>query len=200
MMDFFVLEERDRFSREAARSCFYSIVKPFNLAPCEEICPVCKAVCGPQVWLPPRRINASQSDCGDLILGVAFELVVSEKFREAYMAAGLNGLKDFASVEVEEIKDARYYAARPQITCTRLDELASGVAWEIEPVCSNCRLGALSKLERVVVDESTWDGSDVFMGTGLYGVKLVTERFVEVVRAANLTNFAFVPANEFSIP
>lgn len=199
-MNFSVLEERDRFARKGVGSCFYDIEDPLNTGPCQEVCPVCQAVCGPQVWLPPRTISSSRRSCGDLLTGVAFELVVSGRFRDAYRAAGLSGLSDFGPVLLTKGERGDYYAARPKITFTRLDERASGVEWEIEPTCDNCRLGVVSKLERVVVDGGTWDGSDIFMGTGLYGVKLVTERFVEVVRAAGLSNFVFVPADQFSKP
>lgn len=199
-MNFFVLEERDRFSREGAGRCFYDIEDPLHLEPGRDVCPACHAVCGPQVWLPPRTIRPSGRACGDLLTGVAFELVVSETFRDAYLAAGLSGLSDFGPVLLTRGKHDNYFAARPKITFTRLNERASGVEWEQEPSCDNCGLGVVSKLERAVIDERTWDGSDIFMGTGLYGVKLVTERFVGMVRDADLSNFDFVPAGEFSKP
>ncbi len=199
-MKFWILEERDRFIREGDDSCYYSIIEPLNLADCPIICPVCQAVCCPRYWLPPRRIEFSKSGCGDLILGVAFELVVSEDFREVYKTKGLTGISDFGSVEVAEISRPAYLAARPNVTFAHLDEAASGVIWEQEPVCNHCRLGVISRLDSVVLDESTWDGSDLFMATGLYGIKLATDRFVEVVKDANLTNFVFVPASEYSIP
>jgi hypothetical protein len=53
-------------------------------------------------------------------------------------------------------------------------------------------------MTRVIIDESTWDGSDIFMGTGLYGVKLVTDRAVAAIQEAKLSNFVFVPAEEYS--
>jgi hypothetical protein len=147
------------------------------------------------VWLDPRKIHTSRPQCGDLILGVAFELVVSKRFEEAYSAAGLTGILSFGLIGSGQ---GHYYAARPKITFTVLDEEASGVIWEQEPTCHKCRLGAISQMTRVIIDESTWDGSDIFMGTGLYGVKLVTDRAVAAIQEAKLSNFVFVPAEEYS--
>lgn len=196
-MTFWILDERDRFTREGEKVCFYEIESPLNAGPPDVTCPVCHAVAAPGVWRAPRRIRLSKDDCGDLILGVAFEIVVSARFRDVFTKAGLTGITDFGALEIGGKRSAEYYAARPKIAFTRLNESASGVVWRVEPQCSHCRLGAIERVNQVVLDETTWDGSDIFMATGLYSLKIVSEKFVQTVRDAKLTNVVLVEASHY---
>jgi hypothetical protein len=193
-MKFWVLDERDRYSRETPLSCFYEVVEPFVLEDCTQVCPACRKVTCPRL---------SSSSCGDLVLGSSFELVVSQAFVVAFEAAGLRGVDSLRPINMiskskKPVISPRYFAARPAISFTRIDEKASRFVWEVPPDCPHCRLGFNASFARVVVDESTWDGNDVFMATGLYGVKLVSDRFVRTVRDAGLTNFVFVDSDDFS--
>lgn len=205
-MRFWVVEQRDTYSRAENRTCAYDPLQPFNLADCPTICPVCQRICCPRAWLPPFRALLTNSNCGDLILGTPFEWLVSEKFKAVYYGSKLTGIDNFQPVDHLEIKkeahsslSLHYFVARPRISFTVLDEAASGVIWEEPlPSCNKCRLGSRASIKRVVVNESSWDASDVFMATGFYGRKLVSERFVDAIEAAKLTNFVLVPAEEYT--
>jgi hypothetical protein len=207
-LKFWILEERDIFTREQGGTCFYEIEKPFNLGECPAVCPKCGSISGPRVWLPPYNVRFSKPECGDLIMGVGFELIVSERFRQVYLSSGLNGLSDFHLIDNLKISGQKkkpsqvsnYYIVRPKITYTVLDEAASGLRWEKLTGCNYCRLGIRSGVKIVVVREDSWDGSDIFMATGFYSNKLVTGRFVKAIEQANLTNFVFVSADEYSEP
>jgi hypothetical protein len=198
-LNFWILEDRDVYSRETPESCWYKPQQPLNLQDPAVVCPSCARECAPQVWSTPRTARASKNQCGDILLGPLFELIVSERFRGLYVDAGLTGLSEFGSVQILGLRDARYYAVRPVVAFTYLDESASGVVWGQAPVCDHCHLGTIRKLDRVVIDPKTWGGSDIFMATGLYGRIVVTGKFVDTVQKGRLTNFAFVPTAEYSI-
>lgn len=205
-MRFWILKEWDKYTRELTGTCVYDRVEPSNLGDCPVVCPNCKKVCGPMVWLPPYNVRLSKPKYGDLVLGPGFELLVSENFKKIYLNSGLSGLPEFHSIDnlmvsglsKKSRKIPTYYIVRPNILFTVLDEIASGLVWKKPPDCDYCRLGVRAEIKKVVVNQDSWEGKDIFMATGLYSLILVTERFVEVVQKANLTNFFFVPADQFS--
>jgi hypothetical protein len=54
--------------------------------------------------------------------------------------------------------------------------------------------GQLRRFERIIVEEGSWSGEDVFVARGLPGVILVTSRFEEMCRINGMKNANFVLA------
>ncbi|MCP4361916.1 MAG: hypothetical protein GY796_28220 [Chloroflexi bacterium] len=52
-------------------------------------------------------------------------------------------------------------------------------------------------ISKIVVDESTWLGQDIFIARGLYGLVLVSEKFKQMTESENLTNIQLVPTLSF---
>lgn len=196
-MKFWVLEERDTFLRDGPSVCDLQKLEPLNVEPSGAVCPHCGAALEPGIWMPPRRARPSKTACGDLILGGGFEVVLSTDAVEQFDRDQVSGLATTGPVEMVPATHRPYLATRPRVTITRLDEAASNLRWKRPPTCDVCRLGVRESVDRVVIDVSTWDGSDIFVASGFFGAKIVTERFVECIHRHGLTNFVFVPAEEY---
>lgn len=197
-MIFSVLDQRDTFSRAGENSCSFEQIEPINLAPSLASCPSCRDVLEPSHWRSPCTVRMSSTKCGDLVQGATFELVVSDRVSVAFVESGLTGLVSFERIHSTPEMLTGYSAARPRVTVTRLDEQRSGVRWRRPPRCDVCRLGVRSGIERVVLDEETWDGSDVFMASSFYGRIIVTQRFVDWTGDLELTNFKFISSLDYS--
>jgi hypothetical protein len=152
----------------------------------------------PLAWKAPCKALVSGEDCGDLLLGSAFEVIVSERVYAAYIADDLRGLASFERAHVVPRQSREYYVTRPRVTLTRLDGHRSGVRWKRPPTCELCMLGVRDGIDGIFLDESTWDGSDIFVASSLPGVIIVTERFVDWVADHQFSNFSFVSVDEYA--
>src|SRR5690242_8469619 len=116
MANFSVLQERDTIARRGEYVCQYDIEQPHVVQQSDLRCPVCNAIAAPAVWMPPRKgkIETKGVECGDLLLGVAYELVVSAEFRNVYMKANLSGLTGFEPMEVTGAQ-REYFTSRPKV-------------------------------------------------------------------------------------
>jgi hypothetical protein len=197
-MLWWILEERDRYLRSGDHACFFEQLEPLVLEASTATCPRCGSLLEPAIWQPPCKARVSSRTCGDLIQGAAFELVVSTAVHKAFLDDGLSGLVSFHALEPHPRLPNSYVVARPRVTPTGLDENRSGVRWRRPPTCELCRLGVRESVERVVIREANWDGSDIFMASGFYGAKIVTKRFVDWVNDHGFTNFRFIPSEEYA--
>jgi hypothetical protein len=124
---------------------------------------------------------------------------VSSRFVDRFAASSLSGLS-FSSEPIQFVDRDRgsFFMAYPKCTRTLIDELASGIVIDDMRACDKCRVMATDKIDRIVLLESTWDGSDIFKLGSLFGVILVSQRFVDFVDRHELTNFQFIPQAEYS--
>jgi hypothetical protein len=134
------------------------------------------------------------------------DFLVSEAFRTAFLEADLKGLSQFIQVSVLSHKPhvslpghpARYYRTIPVIGGARVDPVASGVEWKGDepPICDYCLQGGgvIERWQRVVLDEQTWTGADVFVPFGLSSVLMVSEKFYAWAEPRRFRNLLFVPA------
>ena len=92
-----------------------------------------------------------------------------------------------------------YWLASIQRSRAALDETTAGVVRDEAPMCEECRIGGIVKrVRRIVLQEDTWPGEDVFFARGLPGTILVSERFKRLCEDNNLANCALVAAEDFS--
>lgn len=169
-------------------------------------CISCGVAIGSLRWLSPYYVTLTPGKIGDLCTD-GDEILVSRRFRTAWESSGLSGFS-FSVEPVQIVRrpkaDARrpieLLVAEPCFAYVRLDEAASGLVVDRLLGCDHCRVASRQKVDRLRLDASTWRGEDVFRPTGLYGVVLVTERFVAFVREHGFTNFHFVHQNDFREP
>jgi hypothetical protein len=144
------------------------------------------------VAIPPYRVRLETwgVDFGDLVFWMS-DFLVSKRFRDSYLASALTNIGDFENVEVLSCRKYRklrgelpsYYRAMPKIGSARIDPEASEIEWGDgkQPECNVCLSGAgvIKRWKRIVIDESSWNGDDVFYPFGLTGSLVVTKRFAD---------------------
>ena len=148
-MDFWIIEERDTYLRTGQNVCHVENLEPLNIEPSNRKCPACGAVLEPGLWMAPRKAHPSAANCGDLLLGGGFELILSTNTRDHFVADGISGFVSFDPVEMIPPAANAYVAARPHVAVTRLDEKASNLRWRRAPTCDVCRLGVRERVEVV---------------------------------------------------
>ena len=165
-------------------------------------CSSCQAKIGTLQWQPPFHLKFTTNVFGDLCTD-GQDLLLSRQFREVCDQAKLRGI-EFAPEEVSVRANTNpaidYRVLRIQNVITRLDEQASGLVVSKLVGCQLCRVAARERVDRIRVDESSWNGLDVFRPSGLYGAVLVTERFVEMISEYSLTNFHFIHQDDYREP
>lgn len=175
-------------------------------------CPICGGAIGGLEWLPPYRIKLSSSKpkkWGDFLWGAGFQLMVSHRFRDLYEIEDLQGItKFYPSAEVvrvgrNKIGDIpsslpKYSLVKIVWNAANLDDVKSDIERKIDRnPCNYCR-GAAKSFERVVIENGTWDGSDIFEARGLYGTIVVSERFKDIVDKYHLKNALFIPTEKYA--
>ena len=170
-------------------------------------CPKCGAFVGMRKPLPPYRVKLETwgEGFGDFAFWMD-DFLVSERFREAYATSEFRGLDVFESVEVLDCRKHRkfnddmpsYFRTMPNRGSAKIDPIASGIDWG-EPANARCDLclsgpGVLRRWRSVVIDESTWNGDDIFYAYGLPGSLIVSSRFANWAEKCEFRNLIFVEA------
>jgi hypothetical protein len=167
-------------------------------------CPQCNFPLTMREWLAPHRVDLEPwgKAYGDIDV-VGDGLVVFERFKDVFVENGLSGLSNFQPVEVAKVKFRRgrinnqppvYFKATITRSPTAVDQKASGYAWRHPSrCCPSCVFGGdgdLKRCERIVIDERTWNGDDIFWPHG--GTRImVSERFKSVCERYEILGVVF---------
>lgn len=161
-------------------------------------------------WLPPHRVTLElwTSRYGDIAFGPGSEMLFTSSLVDTFLQSGLTGLRLQGPVDVSRIlrrgaasvegPSPSYVCVLPELTHTKIDLAASGVETKEPASCSECQVGVLMRHARVVVDEKTWSGEDVFYARGLSGLVITSERFAAWFDRLHVNNGALIPASEYS--
>jgi hypothetical protein len=173
-------------------------------------CRQCGGVIGMKTWLPPYRVELEQYSeaLGDFAMGSGDEVLISERFAEAFRAEGLTGLLGFHSVEVLRVRRKRkglnkvpvprYYVVSPCFGRAAVDMARSRIRHEEPMTCSECRYVGPDSIHGFALEPGTWQGEDVFRPRGLPGRIVVSERFARFVERHGLTNMRLIPIEEYT--
>ncbi|WNG26411.1 hypothetical protein F0U62_22050 [Cystobacter fuscus] len=202
---FFVLEEGDVGS-------YYEVsfekAEPVNRADAPR-CQRCGDIIGLLSWLPPYRVKLELhgEELGDFIDGVGYELLVSERFVEAFRAEGLTGLEGFHPVEVvrvrrmkkkrEPLTVLRYFVVWPCFGRAAVDLVLNRVRFSTPPTCTECRATGINATHGFVLEPGTWAGEDIFRPRGMQGKVVVSERFNRFVERHGLTNMRLTLTEQY---
>ncbi len=177
-------------------------------------CDVCGNLIGPYQYLPPfhdieLELEPRVTRFGDVLSFSADALLVSEDFKNSWQEEGLIGLSGFHRAEVSRIigkthaKDdcPRYYHVSVARGRAAIDQKASVLIRDgSQPICTQCRTGGLVKrVARIVLEENTWSGEDIFIGRGLPGTILVTEKFKIFSEQHAWRNTLLINAKDYSV-
>lgn len=209
---FYVLkpEEGIRFGRKWA---YAEALEPSIIGDSQK-CPVCGGAVSLRKWLPPHRIKLSSAKpgkWGDFVWGAGFPLLVSSKFKEIYDREGLTGIAEF-SVPVEivrmgTLKSGQFPFPPPIYHLIHVlwgganqDDVASGLSHENPEVikCAFCRVGVTwRKQEKVILEEDSWNGSDIFKPRNAPVPFMVSRRFRELADSYDFKNIWLIPAEKY---
>lgn len=208
-MSFYVLRNpigRDDYQRFAVTELISA--EPMNQGDAPS-CPRCGTTIGLLNWLPPYRVELEvwSKEYGDIAFGVS-KLLISERVKMLYEAEGLSGLEGFHEVEIVKITrrgGSRLRTPPPKYYCVSItrsraviDAKASELVMAEPNVCEECRNGFVVRTTRVVLEEGTWSGEDVFIARGLPGTHIASQRFKDFFDRHNINNGVLIPAAEYS--
>jgi hypothetical protein len=168
-------------------------------------CPACGGAVGMLTWLPPFRVllKLYGKEFGDFAFFSGGDyFLVSQKFCDVYRSHQLAGLSGFDPVEVLQVKSRKrlksqpppYFHVNASYGQTALDQVASGCEWLEEPCCQLCREGSIIRWKRLIIEEGTWNGDDIFRPRGFSGEIMVSQRFKDVCDESGIKNAVFTPA------
>ena len=172
-------------------------------------CPQCGKYVAVMPWVAPHRAELEVwcGRYGDVAFGPGLELLLSSRFVELYRSAGLSGFGPLKRVEISGVRGPKsphrrgplpmYFCGRPVLGNAKIDARASGMELEEPYVCDECRSAHILRFGRVVLEEGTWSGEDVFFARGLPGVILSSERFAKWFSGNRINNGMLVLAREY---
>jgi hypothetical protein len=171
-------------------------------------CPKCSSAIGLLTWLPPYsvRLVLHGEELGDFIECMGDELLVSERFAQAFREEGLTGLEGFHPVEIQRISRKRrgpkpahipqYRVVSPCFGRAAVDMVRSLIHYEAPPTCEECLTTVKDAIHGFALQPGTWQGEDISRPRGLYGRLLVSERFERFVVRHGFTNMHLTPTEE----
>jgi hypothetical protein len=172
-------------------------------------CPQCGDHVGMLTWQPPYRaeLELYGKDFGDLIEGPGSDVLVTERFAEEFKAEGLTGLSGFHPVEVVRVRrmkrgpkpgpPPRYLFVTPAYGHAALDMERSRILSKKPMTCSWCRYVGPDAIDGLALEEGTWNGEDVFRPRGMWGVILVSERFMRFAERHAMSHWTFIPIEKY---
>ena len=204
-MQFYVLDNQPAQDSDVRTEFFMAGRTKVGKAP---TCPACGVAIGSLPVLPPRRVELELwgRHYSDLAFGGGDDVLVSTRFRDAFLRSGLTGFSGFAPVEVEKViarfrkipkPTPSYFEAIPGRSRAAVDDRASGLDYEERWTCDECRTGFMERMRRLVFEPGTWSGEDVFIARGLPGTIITSERFKQLCDREAFTNCVLIPAAHY---
>ena len=173
-------------------------------------CPLCGTFVGFLKWLAPYRVDLELhgEEPGDFIKSSPYDLLISERFAEAFRTEGLTGLEGFHPVEVRRVRRKgrrsrkpitvpHYYVVSCPFGPAAVDLVLNRVRTLRTPTCPECRTGGINAINGFVLEPGTWGGEDIFRPGGMPGELVVSERFKDFVERHGLTNMVLTPTEQF---
>jgi len=120
------------------------------------------------------------------------------------------GLSIFEQVEAVKTKSygktrrikppGDYLVVRVARSRAAVDDRASGMVRENPAqLCDECRgAGIIKRWKRIVIEEDTWGGEDLFHPRGLPGAILTSERYREFHLANRINNGLLIEASQYA--
>lgn len=202
---FFILEKGELWSRYDVDA---DKLEPVNRGEGPD-CPRCGGAIGMLEWLPPYRVELvlHGEELGDFLEPSGDDLLVSERFAQAFREEGLTGLEGFHPVEVVRVRRKRrgpkpahvphYLAVTACFSRAAVDLAHSRIVYADDPpTCEECREATKNAIYGYTLEPGTWRGEDIFRPRGLYGCLTVSERFVRFVERHGFTNLKLTPTEQ----
>jgi hypothetical protein len=179
-------------------------------------CPKCGRAVGGLYWQPPYNVVLKQPrKIGDFIAGAGgCDFLVSNKFLDLYTKEKLNGIEKILPITVSRMGTSKkakslgvpiIFGLYLRHSLTQVKHSDMGIIWFSNPEPDYCRLcgpggggggGIIKSREKIVVDNKTWEGEDIFYSINLPGVILLSEKAANIILNNNLTNASIIRCEE----
>jgi hypothetical protein len=210
-MRFYVLEADG--GRVGTKWAYGKMVKPAELGDSDN-CPVHGGPVSSLRWLPPHVLNLSSAKpekWGDILWGDGFRMMFSAKLKSIFLAEGLSGVAEFSPpAKIVRLGMKKAAEIPPPLPVYHLvyipwgganqDDAASEVVFDRphKITCQYCRAQTAGRKQaRVVIEEGSWNGADIFVPRGFAGALLVSERFKQMAEHYQMKNILLIPAEKY---
>jgi len=133
-------------------------------------CMGCGSFLGMLPWLRPHRValEVYGSEPGDFVEGAGYEVLISERFAEAFLAEGLTGFEGFHPVEVvktrhvkgkrvkKPLESLRYRVVSPGFGRVMVDVVRNRMRFKWEPTCRECQYTEVDGIYGFVLRAGNW--------------------------------------------
>ena len=182
-------------------------------------CPECGRSIGNSRWEPPYDIKLEQSHkIGDFIDGFGgCDFIASYHFTKLATEAHIKGIERKFVIDAVRWETKTKMRAQDRPTLFGVDIVYSktrvlyddmGVVWRKEPSEDCCKVcgpgggginGIYKKIEKVVIDESTWTGEDMFHPMNFSENIILSQKVANLIEDYGLTNAKFIPCEEYRL-
>lgn len=169
-------------------------------------CPNCDMFVSSLPWLPPHHaeVLTRGREFGDIAYAAGHSLLVSDRFRRAWVDAQLVGIDVFDPIQRIRVRPARlkkkaptYFHIAPQLFDAQIDLEHSRIEYNGLISCDKCKGADVGTARGFAIDEKTWRGEDIFMVWGIYGRIVVSDRVRELRDKHGLTNVNLTPIEDY---
>ena len=180
-------------------------------------CPVCHESMRTSTYpISPlrREIHIARSYFGDIISD-GVRVYFSERAKLLYEKSNLTGIEEFKKIEILKVachNGVRKAKLPPLPTYYWCPIVVDGATWDYERskavysepdsiICDYCKnyKGLIKGYDGMYVDESRWNGNNIFELLGIGGKIMVDENFKSWVECNNLTGANLIPESGTSL-
>lgn len=194
-------------SRDTGAETDYAKMDPIRLGD-PLFCDSCNRAISALCWLPPFRVELEVWNAcfGDISFGTGEELLVSEKFKQAWEEWGLTGLTGFDPVIVSRVRRHKRFQATPpnyyrvavKRDPVRIDQKVSGFVWDGKPQCEDCNLGKeILCFDKIALHRDDQPQHNLFIPRGMPCLYMADQRFADFCQKERIANAMLVPADEY---
>ncbi|MDR2171939.1 MAG: hypothetical protein LBP59_17480 [Planctomycetaceae bacterium] len=175
-------------------------------------CPQCGKYYAGKEWLPPYNIELEMftKQYGNVVMGAGGIIIVDNYFKDCFEKTNFTGLEFIGNVNIVKFlcrpcvqkkslgDPPQYYLTKIKYGCAAMDHKESKSVFEIgkQPTCNYCRLGGIIRYSRIVIDENTWDGTDVFFIRGIGGTIVTSQKFKDWWDSCYFNNCKIIPSEK----
>lgn len=196
----------------------YEKCEPINRGPAPS-CPSCGRHLGMLSWLPPHRVTVNVDRPLYTAIAYGGDLLVSKPLMDAFMVRGLSGLTGFDPVDVIRrrrlTRSAKTAGDPPPYFRVDVAQGPARVDWKAshflcspwQPTsrprhadCSLCNSRDLNYhgVQRLVLEQGTWDGKDIFVPLGVGATYILSDRFRVLCEELQPGVMDFIPLEDYA--
>ena len=162
------------------------------------VCPKYKSHQRPSDRIGELRIDITTKKISDFLTTFLSEWIVSDKVVDIFTNSNVTGY-ELKAVKIRNMELP--YNLWEFIVTGKGGDAHPDSGIYLKKECKHCNMKIYSAYENgIIVNESNWEGKDIFTVTGYPRYILVTEKVKDIVEKNKLTGALFVPSHELKWP